>query len=53
MFHSASFIHFRDQYAAVILEDDEEQGVSNFVTRGSMFHNLIDVDVPYVIHLSK
>ncbi|XP_050895914.1 uncharacterized protein LOC127102604 [Lathyrus oleraceus] len=53
VFQSVGFIHSKDQYTTAILEDDEEKGVSNFVTRGSMCKNWIGVDVPFVIHLSK
>ena len=53
VFHSADFIHSKDQSDVAILEDDEEQQVPNFVTRGSVCQNWITVDVPYVIHLSK
>ncbi|XP_050909901.1 uncharacterized protein LOC127123744 [Lathyrus oleraceus] len=39
VFHSSGFNHSKDHSAAIILEDDEEQGVSNFVTRGSICQN--------------
>ena len=53
VFHSADFIHTKDQSTAAILEDDEEKQVPYFVRRGSVCQNWIDVDVPSVIHLSK
>lgn len=53
VFHSAGFIHSKDQPAAAILEDDEEQEALNFVTHGSICQSWIIVDLPSVIHLSK
>lgn len=53
VFHSAGFIHTKDQSIVVILEEDEEQEVLDFVTRGSTCQYLIVMDVPSVIHLSK
>lgn len=53
VFHSAGFIHTKDQSTAAILEEDEEQEMPDFVTCRSTCQNWIAVDVPYVIHLSK
>lgn len=53
VFYSAGFIHSKDQFAAAILEDNQEQKVPNFVTHRLMCQNWIIVDVPSVIHLSK
>ena len=53
VFHSVGFIHTKDRSATTILEDDEEQQVPDFVTRGSVCQNWISVDVPSIIHLSK
>ncbi|XP_050919124.1 uncharacterized protein LOC127136630 [Lathyrus oleraceus] len=53
VFHNIGFISSKDQSDVAILEDDEEQEAPNFVTHGSICKNWIDVDVPFVIHLSK
>ena len=36
VFYSASFIHTKYQSDVAVLQDDEEQQVTNFVTRGSV-----------------
>ncbi|KAI5428794.1 hypothetical protein KIW84_033702 [Lathyrus oleraceus] len=53
VFHSAGFIHSKDQFVVAILENDEEQEAPDFVTRGSMCQKWITVDVPSVICFSK
>ena len=53
VFHNVGFIHSKDQSAAAILEDDQEQEASNFVTHRLICQNWTIVDVPSVIHLSK
>lgn len=53
LFYSAGFIHSKDQSIAVILEDDQEQEASNFVTHELMWQNWFAIDVPSSVHLSK
>lgn len=53
VFQNDGFIHSKDQSDVAILEDDEEQQVSDFVVQGSVCQNWIVVDIPSVIHLSK
>lgn len=53
VFHIAGFIHSKDQSVVSILEDDKEQQVSYFLTRGSVCQNWIAIDVSSIIHLSK
>jgi len=51
-FHSAEFIHSPLE-ANAITEDNPEEMIPSFVTRGLICRNWVDVDVPYVTHLSK
>ncbi|KAI5418498.1 hypothetical protein KIW84_042935 [Lathyrus oleraceus] len=52
-FHSGGFIHGNEQDLVVVLEDDEEEDCTNFVTHGKACNNWIVVDVPVILHRSK
>ncbi|KAI5404208.1 hypothetical protein KIW84_051378 [Lathyrus oleraceus] len=53
LFQSGGFIHtVKDQEAAAIIEDDEEEDLGNFVIPSGICNNWVDVDVPTVIHKS-
>ncbi|KAI5397439.1 hypothetical protein KIW84_063306 [Lathyrus oleraceus] len=45
-FHSGGFIHGNEQHLAAVLEDDEEEDCTNFVTHGKACNNLTAVDIP-------
>ncbi|KAI5388793.1 hypothetical protein KIW84_074451 [Lathyrus oleraceus] len=47
------FIHGNEQHLAVVLEDDEEEDFTNFVTHGKACNNWTTVDVPIILHRSK
>lgn len=51
VFHSAGFIHSKDQSDVAILEDDQEQEAPNFLTHKLMFRNWTAIDVPSIVHL--
>ncbi|KAI5417945.1 hypothetical protein KIW84_042541 [Lathyrus oleraceus] len=51
-FRSRGFIHDNEQHSAVI-EEDEDEDCTNFVTRGKACSNWIVVDVPVIVHCSK
>ncbi|KAI5407865.1 hypothetical protein KIW84_053922 [Lathyrus oleraceus] len=52
-FRSGGFIHGNKQHLAVVLEDDEEEDCTNFVTHGKACNNWTAVDVPIILHRSK
>ncbi|KAI5410038.1 hypothetical protein KIW84_055495 [Lathyrus oleraceus] len=53
LFQSGGFIHTDgDHEAAAIIEEDEEEDVSNFVIPSGICNNWVVVDVPTVIHKS-
>ena len=52
-FCSGGFFHGNEQHLAVVLEDDEEEDCTNFVTHGKACDNWTVVDVPVVMHQSK
>jgi hypothetical protein len=53
LFQSEGFIHtIEDQEVAAIVEEDEEEDLSNFVIPGGVCNNWVAVDVPIVIHKS-
>jgi len=52
-FHSGRFIHGNKQHSAAVIEDDEDEDCTNFVTHGKACHNWIAVDVPVIVHRSK
>ncbi|KAI5389145.1 hypothetical protein KIW84_074699 [Lathyrus oleraceus] len=52
-FRREGFIHGNEQHLAVVLEDDEEEDCTNFVTHGKACNNWIAVDVPIILHRSK
>ncbi|KAI5445725.1 hypothetical protein KIW84_013814 [Lathyrus oleraceus] len=53
IFRSGGFIHGNEQHLIVVLEDDEEEDCTNFVTRGGTRNNWIVVDIPVILHRSK
>lgn len=53
VYHSADFIHSKDQSIVAILEDDQERVAPNFMIYKLMCPNWIDFDVSSIIHLSK
>ncbi|KAI5413512.1 hypothetical protein KIW84_057907 [Lathyrus oleraceus] len=52
-FRSGGFIHGNEQHLAVVLEDDEEEDCTNFVTHGKACNNWIAVDILVIMHRSK
>jgi hypothetical protein len=52
-FYSAGFIHPASLEVNAITDDDPEEDLPSFVTRGVICRNWIAVDVPSVTHLSK
>ncbi|KAI5425399.1 hypothetical protein KIW84_031270 [Lathyrus oleraceus] len=52
-FCSGGFIHGNEQYLAVMLEDDEEEDCTNFVTHGKACNNWTAVDIPIILHRTK
>ncbi|KAI5444593.1 hypothetical protein KIW84_013016 [Lathyrus oleraceus] len=52
-FHSGGFIHGNEQHLVVVLEEDEEEDCTNFVTHGKMCNNWIVVDIPVILHQPK
>ncbi|KAI5409974.1 hypothetical protein KIW84_055441 [Lathyrus oleraceus] len=52
-FHSGGFIHGNEQHLAVVLEDNEEEDCTNFVTYGKTCNNWTVVDIPVILHRSK
>ncbi|KAI5389566.1 hypothetical protein KIW84_075017 [Lathyrus oleraceus] len=49
-FRSGGFIHGNEQHLAAVLEDDEEEDCTNFVTH---CNNWTAVDIPVILHRSK
>ena len=52
-FRSGGFIHGNEQHLVVVLEDDEDEDYTNFVTHGKACDNWIAVDIPVIMHRSK
>jgi hypothetical protein len=52
-FRSGGFIHGNEQHLAVVLEDDEEEDCTNFVTHGKTCNNWSAVDILVILHRSK
>ncbi|KAI5410040.1 hypothetical protein KIW84_055497 [Lathyrus oleraceus] len=52
-FRSGGFIHGNEKHLAAVLEDDEEEDCTNFVTHGKACDNWIAVDIPVIMHRSK
>ena len=52
-FRSRGFIHGNEQRLVVVLEDDEEEDCTNFVTHGKSCNNWNVVDIPVILHRSK
>ena len=52
-FRSGWFIHDNEQHLASVLEDDEEEDCTNFVTHGKACNNWTAVDIPVILHRSK
>ena len=52
-FRSGGFIHGNEQHLAVVLEGDEDEGCTNFVTHGKACNNWTTVDIPVIMHRSK
>ena len=52
-FRNGGFIHGNEQHLVVVLEDDEEEDCTNFVTHGKACNNWIAVDIPIILHQSK
>ncbi|KAI5436220.1 hypothetical protein KIW84_022621 [Lathyrus oleraceus] len=52
-FHSGGFTHGNEQHLAVVLEGDEDEDCTNFVTHGKTYDNWIAVDILVVMHRSK
>jgi hypothetical protein len=52
-FHSGGFIHGNEQHLAAVLEDDEEEDCTNFVTNGKACNNWTATDVLIIVHRSK
>ena len=52
-FRSEWFIHGNEHHLAGVLEDDEEEDYTNFVTHGKACNNWTSVDIPVILHRSK
>ena len=52
-FRSGGFIHCNEQHLAVMLENDEEEDFTNFVTHGKTCNNWTAVDISVILHRSK
>ncbi|KAI5420223.1 hypothetical protein KIW84_044132 [Lathyrus oleraceus] len=52
-FLSGGFIHGNEQHLIVVLEDDEAEDCTNFVTRGKACNNWTAVDILVILHRSK
>ena len=52
-FRSGGFIHGNEQYLAALLEGDEEEDYTNFVTHGKACNNWTAVDISVILHRSK
>ncbi|KAI5435419.1 hypothetical protein KIW84_022012 [Lathyrus oleraceus] len=52
-FSSGGFIHGNEQPLAVVLEDDEEEDCTNFVTHGKACNNWTAIDILIILHRSK
>ncbi|KAI5400183.1 hypothetical protein KIW84_065203 [Lathyrus oleraceus] len=47
------FIHGNEQHSAAVIEEDEDEYCTNFVTHRKAYNNWIVVDVPVIVHRSK
>ena len=52
-FHSRGFIHGNEQHLGVVIEGDEDEDYTNFVTHGKACNNWTGVDIPIIMHRSK
>ena len=52
-FCSGGFIHGNEQHLAAVVEGDEDEDCTNFVTHGKACNNWTAVDVPVIMHRSK
>ncbi|KAI5433629.1 hypothetical protein KIW84_020777 [Lathyrus oleraceus] len=52
-FRSGGFIHGNEQHLVAVLEYDEEENCTNFVTHGKACNNWTAVDIPVILHRSK
>ena len=52
-FHNRGFIHGNEQHLATVLEGDEDEDRTNFVTHGKDCNNWTVVDIPIIVHRSK
>ena len=52
-FRSGGFIHGNEQHSAAVIEMDEDDDCTNFVTHGKACNNWTVVDVPVILHQSK
>ena len=53
IFHSGGYLHPTVSRINAIMEDEEEQEMSNYVTPGVRVQNWVTIDVPSCIHISK
>ncbi|KAI5397397.1 hypothetical protein KIW84_063275 [Lathyrus oleraceus] len=49
-FRSGWFIHGNEQHLAAVLEDNEEEDCTNFVTHGKACNNWTAIDIPVILH---
>ncbi|KAI5444521.1 hypothetical protein KIW84_012958 [Lathyrus oleraceus] len=52
-FRSGGFIHGNEQHSAVVIEDDEDEDCTSFVTHGQTCNNWVAVDILVIVHRSK
>ncbi|KAI5422149.1 hypothetical protein KIW84_045565 [Lathyrus oleraceus] len=52
-FCSGGFIHGNEQHSAYVIEGDEDEDRTNFVTHDKTCNNWVAVDIPVIIHRSK
>ncbi|KAI5389414.1 hypothetical protein KIW84_074893 [Lathyrus oleraceus] len=52
-FCSGGFIHGNEQHLVDVLEDDEEEDCTNFVTHGKACNNWTAIDIPVIMHQYK
>jgi hypothetical protein len=52
-FRSGGFIHGNEQHLVVVIEGDEDEDCTNFVTHGKACNNRTAIDIPVIMHRSK
>ncbi|KAI5390428.1 hypothetical protein KIW84_075664 [Lathyrus oleraceus] len=52
-FHIGWFIHGNGQHSAVVIEGDEDEDCTNFVTHGKACNNWTAIDITVIVHRSK